>query len=268
MNFLRNKVLSSFLILGSFLFLQSCGSSSQDPLTSFPYSNPQLYFKSTPKIVVEVYYEPGAEPYTGMTVSGMNYWKILEDNLTSIFQYRSSAPVLVVPRAMNEFNALPAQNKTEWLGTDILQLSSQHRQVEPSASEAHFYLYFVKGYYSTGSGPLTNVIGVSLGGTPIIALFKDVIEASGGTVVKKYVEQSTMVHEIGHALGFVNNGVPMVTPHQDTAHGAHTTNSNCVMYWQNEGASDLSQFVQHYITSGSTVMWGPEVLQDAQGFSQ
>ncbi|MNL89156.1 hypothetical protein D3C87_2193110 [compost metagenome] len=59
----------------------------------------------------------------------------------------------------------------------------------------------------------------------------------------------------------------MAQAHQDSAHGAHTINSQCVMYWMNEGASDLSNFIQHYITSGNTVMWGPEVLNDAQGFS-
>ncbi|MEN0059089.1 MAG: hypothetical protein AAGB31_09655, partial [Bdellovibrio sp.] len=115
------------------------------------------------------------------------------------------------------------------------------------------------------------VIGVSLTGTPIIAIFKDVVQSTSGNpngAVPKFVEQSTMVHEMGHALGFVNNGVPMVTSHQDTAHGAHTTNSNCVMYWLNEGTSDLTQFVLHYINSGNTVMWGSQVLQDAQAYSQ
>ncbi|HEY1079471.1 MAG TPA: hypothetical protein VGE46_05215, partial [Bdellovibrio sp.] len=86
--------------------------------------------------------------------------------------------------------------------------------------------------------------------------------------IPKYVEQSTLVHEMGHALGFVNNGVTLASAHQDTAHGAHTTNPNCVMYWQNEGASDLASFVQNFITNNTTVMWGAEVLQDARNFSQ
>lgn len=257
--------------MGTMLLFSNCSSSSENSGTSFPNSTPANYFKSTERIIVEVYYEPGAEPYTGSTLSGLNYWQILEDNLGSIFQYRSSAPVIVVPHAISEMTAIPSQSKTEWLGTEILNLSSQHRQADPTATEAHFYLYFLKGYYSTGSGPNTSVIGVSLSGTPIIAIFKEVIQNAGfnpNGAVPKYVEQSTMVHEMGHALGFVNNGVPMVSNHQDSAHGAHTTNSNCVMYWANEGASDLSSFVQSYITSGSTLMWGPEVLQDAQNFSR
>lgn len=257
--------------LSCLLLFQNCGKTEETFSESFPNSTPSLYFKSTQKIVVEVYYEPGAEPYTGTTLSGMNYWQILEDNLNSIFQYRSFRPVLVIPRALNEMTAIPTQGRGSWLGTDIMSLSNQYRQAEPTATEARFYLYFLKGYYNSGSGPTTSVIGVSLHGTPVIAVFKQVVQSTGNNAngpIPKYVEQSTLVHELGHALGFVNNGVPMATAHQDVAHGAHTTNSSCVMYWQNEGASDLSAFVQNYISSGSTVMWGPEVLQDAQSFSQ
>lgn len=268
MVFPRRKHLLFVFLAFCLLLLQNCSNSSSDALRSFPYSKPELYFQSTPKITVEVYYEPGAEPYTGTTAGGLPYWKILEDNLNEIFKYRSSPPIVVVPRALNEMTALPAQNRTSWLGTEILSLSAQHRQAEPSADDARFYVYFLKGYYDSGSGPNTAVLGVSLGGTPILALFKDVIESSGSTAVRKYVEQSTLVHEMGHAIGFVNNGVPMVTNHQDVAHGAHTTNTECVMYWQNEGASNLASFVQKFILNGTTVMWGPEVLQDAQNFSR
>ena len=99
-------------------------------------------------------------------------------------------------------------------------------------------------------------------------MFKDVIKATGGNFVQRYVEQSTLVHEMGHALGFVNNGIPMASPHQDTEHGAHTTNSNCVMYYLNEGASDMASFVGRFITGGDINMWGPEVLSDAEAFSK
>lgn len=220
---------------------------------------------------MEIYYETGSEPFTGATAGGMNYWDILEDNLTAIFQYRSTPPTITVPKTLAEMTSIPAQGKTEWTGIDIVNLHKQYHGQLPSSRDSRFYLYFLDGNYSTGSGPETGVIGVSLSGTPIIAIFKDVVRSSGmnpNGVVPRYVEQSTLVHEMGHALGFVNNGVPMVTAHQDTAHGAHSTNTDCVMYWMNEGASDLSQFLQNYISSGDTVMWGPEVLQDAQGYSE
>lgn len=267
-----NQPLNAFFLICSLLFFQNCsppGATSQNPDRNFPQAVSNNYFKTTQKFIVEVYYEPGAEPFAGNTLSGMPYWNILEDNLNAIFQYRSQIPVVVVPKQLNEMTALSAQNKASWTSSEILALYGQNHQSSTTASEAHFYLYFLKGVYNTGSGPNPNVLGLSLGGTPVIAIFKDVINgSSNNAVVKKYVEQSTLVHEMGHALGFVNNGVPMAVNHQDTEHGAHTTNSDCVMYWMNEGAGDLTNFVQKYITSGSTLMWGPEVLKDAENFSE
>jgi len=84
--------------------------------------------------------------------------------------------------------------------------------------------------------------------------------------VPKFVEQSTLIHEMAHALGFVNNGLPLKTAHQDSAHGAHCSNPNCVMYYLNEGKSDMVNFVQQYILSGNTVMMDSQCLQDAQSF--
>lgn len=265
------EIFRTFLLI-LFAFSVGCsGSSGGGSGTAFPYSNSSQYFKTTEKIVVDVFYEPGAEPFTGTTAGGLNYWSILENNLNEIFKYRSSLPVVVVPKALASMTALSAQGKTSWLGTDIVALHNRTATTASTSSEAHFYLYFLKGYFNSGSGPSTSVIGVSISGTPIIALFKQVVQSTGNNpngAVPKYVEQSTLVHELGHALGFVNNGVPMASNHQDTAHGAHTTDSNCVMYWQNEGAADLQTFVLHYILNNTTIMWGSAVLQDAQNFSQ
>ena len=254
----------SILIL-TLLLAISCGKeeSKKSEAVTFPLSTASRYFKTSQKVIVEVYYEPGAEPFTGNNPFGRPYWGLLEDNLVSIFQYRSTPPQLTVPKLQSEMRALPAQNKTQWSADDILELNKTYRQASPTESEARFYIYFLNGTLSGNSG----VIGASVNGTPVLAVFKSVVTASGGAIVQRYVEQSTIIHEMGHALGFVNSGVPMKTPHQDTAHGAHTTNSNCVMYWLNEGTTDLTQFIVHFITTGNTVMWGPEVLADAQNYS-
>ena len=74
-------------------------------------------------------------------------------------------------------------------------------------------------------------IGVSLTGTTVIAIFKDVIESSGvrsDGIVPKFIEQSTIVHELGHALGLVNNGVSISSDHHDADNGAHCINDICV----------------------------------------
>lgn len=254
------------------VLFQNCSNAPAENETSaYPYSTPQIYFQSTQKIEVEVYYEPGAEPFTGSTLQGKKYWSLLQENLESIFQYRSQSPTIVSPLELSDMGLLSTQNKQAWLATDILALHKQNYRGSSSPLESRFYVYFLNGYYSSGAGPESGVIGVSINGTPVIAIFKDVVKSTGATedgAIPKYVEQSTLIHEMGHALGLVNNGVPMSKAHQDTAHGVHTTNSDCVMYWQNEGLNDLKAFVKKRITSGTTIMWGPEVLQDVQNYSK
>lgn len=264
---------SKFLLLGLLCFLlSSCGKTQLDTpsdlttqiFNSFTNSKPNLYFQSSQNITVEVYYEPGAEPFTGTTKFGKPYWGILEDNLKALFQYRTMAPLISVPKELNAMTAMPAQNKTTWTADDVLHLNAKFKQASPTGSEARFYIYFLNGNASESA----NVIAFSVNGTPVIGVFKNVITRNGGPVVQKYVEQSTIIHELGHAIGLVNNGIPMKTPHQDEAHGNHTKNSDCVMYWQNEGSADLMNFVSKIMLTGSNVMWGTEVLEDVRLFSK
>ncbi len=268
------RVAVPLLCLMTALAFQNCSKTQEDaanPAQQFPFSSSNLYFKTTQKFTFEVYYEPGAEPYVGTTPKGAQYWDILKDNMVSIFQFRSTAPTYSIPTMLADMSSIPTQNKTDWTTTDILSLNANYKKSNPSDTEARFYIYFLKGYFNNGTQQDQSVIGVSLSGTPIIAIFKQVVQSTGSSPtgpVPKFVEQSTLVHEMGHALGFVNNGVAMVKNYQDTAHGSHSLDPNCVMYWQNEGAASLSAFIQKYLSTTSVVMWGPDVLNDAKAASQ
>ena len=52
---------------------------------------------------------------------------------------------------------------------------------------------------------------------------------------------------------------------EDAEHGAHCNNPDCVMYYLNEGASDLANFVITAVTSGSTIVFDEACLSDAHG---
>ncbi len=49
-----------------------------------------------------------------------------------------------------------------------------------------------------------------------------------------YTEVAAILHELGHLLGLVDTGLPMVTDHRDTEHGHHCDDPLCVMHWSHE----------------------------------
>lgn len=256
------RLLLCFLIFFSF----SCGKIPQEEeeSLSFPASTAENYFRNVSTVNVHVYYEPGAEPFVGNQINGNSLWQILDKNLEEVFKFRSAPPSRNVPRLLDSMTSLPTQGKSTWSAQQVYDLYTQHNQGQGDTNQARFYVYFVNGYAEQG----TSIIGFNISNTPIIVIFKDVVRATGGNNVQKYVEQSTLVHEMGHALGLVNNGVPITSAHHDIDHGAHTTDSDCVMYYLNEGASDMASFVGKFIIGGDISMWGPQVMSDVQSFSR
>jgi len=244
------------------LSFTSCSGNSGD--TDFPFSNSAVYFKKTKSVTVEVYYETGSEPFVGTRFNGKPLWSILEENLNSIFQYRSQIVDINIPTELNEMNQISPTGTSSWSTTAILNLHKENTLSLSSETSSIFYVYFVNGYAESGS----STIGFSVNGTPVVVIFKDVIRGLGGTPTQKFAEQSTLVHELGHALGLVNNGIPLASLYQDEEHGSHSINQDSVMYWLNEGKSDLVNFVQKFISSGSVEMWGPEELNDVREFSE
>lgn len=244
------------LIILSLLVLMSCGKPPAEK-SSIKKQNPSAYYSSS-KVSVKVFYEPGAEPFVQ---EGLVFktWTILEKNLEALFLGRTLVPQIEVPKELSDMSVLPPQNKSKWSMEAAVALA---KRSSVSSDPASFEIYFVNGHASDGD----NVIGFHLSGTKIIMIFKDVIRSSGSGPVPKYVEQATLVHEIGHALGLVNNGTKMQTEHQDKAHGAHCNEAKCVMYYSNEGTSGMMSYVQQIIQTGDLVMFDDKCLQDARSY--
>lgn len=266
-----------FLLIIIPLVFFGCGKdkSVRDAQNLNPYETTKNYFTTSTKLVVEVAYESGQEPFADgvtLTIAGetVPLWDVLERNLTALFLGRSVTPVLTVPKQLAAMKELPAQGKASWTPEDILKLADKHRTGRSSTSETYFFVVFLSGVFNDGSADKPSTIGVSLGGTTVVAIFKDVVRQTGVSAagfVPRYVEQATLVHEIGHALGLVDNGLPMKETHKDTeGHGAHCNNPDCVMYWMNEGRSDMIQFAIRMSVLGNVVMYDQKCLDDARGF--
>lgn len=120
-----------------------------------------------------------------------------------------------------------------WTFAELQSLATQTFDQPALASTIRMHVLFLDGQYEN-----PNVLGVAWASTHL-ALFTNVIEKYCkqdptnllGDQVCIAAEQGVWLHEAGHLLGLVNNGLPMAQPHDDAAHPAHDANEQCVMYW-------------------------------------
>jgi hypothetical protein len=258
------------LILAALFFLNGCSGEDRDDSEAIPEALaldiPALY-STVDTITVLVAYVPGAEPFTGMIHRDIACWSVLESNIEALFEGRVLEPDVHVPSMLSEMERIPPQEQDTWTSEAIMGLAMDIWDAQPSSFEAEFFVLFLKGRFESEDGPDNRIIGVSIVGTPVIAIFKDtVLSSSSIPQVARFVEQATLVHEFGHVMGLVNNGVPMVSDHLDPEHPRHCTNNQCVMYWVNEGTSDMAEFVRRLIDSDSLVMFSEECLEDTRSY--
>lgn len=272
----KDEVKEKSKYLAFFLFTKASQTAeAAKPVSS--YDSIQTYYSTMNTLDVQAVYEPGAEPLAGSVTlpnsSVKTLWAILEDNLKEVFKNRSQAVSVNVPKELTAMQQIASQGKTSWTSSEIQALAAVYRTSKSTSTSGKFFIAYLNGYYSENGTVNQNVIGVNLTGTPFIAVFKQVVNSTGdgstvvGKATRAYVEQSTLVHEMGHALGLVNNGVTMTSSHQDSANGKHCTNTACVMYYANSGTSALVTYVQSIIVSGgSNVMFKTECLSDTQSY--
>jgi len=228
-------------------------------------SSVDLFYKNMTSVELEVAYEEGANPYT-INLSGENVWKFTELNIESLFIRRPVALDVIIPDGLGEMTIIPDQNKAGYTVDNILGLANHYRKSEGDEITGNIFILFLDGYFIQDDTLRENIMGIHITGTTVIAVFKPLISSMFiGIAVKEFTEQSVVIHEIGHTLGLVNHGLPMVTPHHDAAHKAHCTNSDCVMYWANEGI-DISFFVQNYLGTNKKLIFGQECVADVTAY--
>ena len=231
--------------------------------------NLNIFYNSMTNLTVQVIYETGAEPYTGKTLRDKYYWQLLEDNIQSVFTSRNQTVTLTIPKSLAEMTEIPSDQKASWTAEEIVAKAEAVGNSKSETTNGRFVILFLNGHFKNGEDIATNVIGLNVTGTTIIAIFKEVVKEMAnlqGEQIAKFGEQSTLVHEMGHALGLVNNGVPLSSSHHDSEHGAHCSNPECVMYWQNEGGKDFMQFLQKIMQSGDSVLYGQECIDDFKNY--
>lgn len=241
-------------------------------------ANPRFLLDQVTELNLEVAYETGAAPYAG-TYQGMRTWKITEDNVDAIYATRGRNVHLYVPDELALMTEIPRQPQTTWSQTELRGLEKKYRSARSAGEEGRIFLLFVNGYYRDPDTQqaATHVMAVTLSNSTVVVVFKPVIQGGGlySELSLRWTEQSTVVHELGHVIGLVDNGVPHLhtadsgvsaSAASDAAATGHCANPNCVMYWAHEGFSSLINMTSRARTSGSLLLFGQECLQDLERF--
>jgi hypothetical protein len=217
------------------------------------------------KVVVEIDYETNQQPFTGPIIGFGDTFEPTETNIDRLF---AGTKALTIPRTLDTMQDVGAIADEQLTVDDILGLAMLHRNVQSSDGSRSYYVIFVSGHFADDNGVQAGVLGIAIGDT--VAMFKDVINTTNQPLapnVVRYVEQSTLVHELAHSIGLVDAGVHMAAAHKDAPHGSHCNDQNCVMFWQNDGASDAAQFAQQKLLTGSSLLFDAQCLADVDAIT-
>jgi len=162
------------------------------------------------------------------------------------------------------------QLRDEWTFDDVRALAAATFDGRGGADEAVLHTMWLPGRYAAEGGG--TVLGVAWGNRHI-AMFPETIEASCASLlpaVRERVcteaEAAVWTHEIGHVIGLVNIGVPMVEDHEDPEHPGHTTDEDGVMYWASERAAAADLLAARLAGGGPVFEFGPASRADVEAF--
>ncbi len=239
------------------------GSAMGDPLDQ--PSPREMFGRRFDRIVIEVDYGIGAEPFVGSAGILDDVWRILAANVERVFG--PTDKVIEIPSTLAEMQELPDVSGDGFTAREILDIAERHRDMPSHANTATIYVVFLPGFLNDGEKLRPQVLGASLGDTGVIAMFKPAlarVHRDNMPLLTPFVEQSALVHEFGHAIGLVKRGIPVTEPHFDTSHPGHCSRRDCVMFFANEGATDLADFISELTGAGESVLFGSSCLSDIE----
>lgn len=162
----------------------------------------------------------------------------VEDELEELF-----ADILNKPdgiEAVRDDVLDPRGSDHEWSFEELRELADETFDLDVDEDTTALHALWVDGR-SERDDDDSRILGLQFGRHTV--LFKDTIEdvcESSSTPVNREqacrrTERAIWIHEIGHAIGLVDNGLPMVEDHKDEGRGAHSENDECIMYWAYTG---------------------------------
>ncbi len=246
----------------------SSGDPGSDPTAANPNS-PQLFSKAIAHVNVEVAYVPGAEPYVGTQGDFADIWDLFKSNSGAVFDGKKDIKLPTQLSAMTKLSDVAAGDMSK---QDLLDLATSHRKstTNVDAQTEAYFVVFVNGHLKGDDGtPQPDATGISIADSGVIGIFKPSYTGyfNKKSPVAQMIEQIAVIHQFGHAIGWVNHGVPIAAAnqqHEDAAHAGHCTNKQCAMTYAFESAKGIAAFIGNFPVSDHSVLYDQECLSDVR----
>ncbi len=158
-------------------------------------------------------------------------------NLKILLETRLNKPkgVTIKERGIN------SPGRTVYGLSDLAEIEKQYRKENTGGKTLTAFLLFLDGRYSEDD----KVLGVAYNNSSAVIFSKLIKDNSGGIFEPQtdVLEGTVTKHEIGHLLGLVNSGSPMVNGHEDSSHTHHCTNDECIMYYAAENVDVVGSLI-------------------------
>ena len=138
---------------------------------------------------------------------------------------------------------LPDQGGPRWTvqETEDIEVANRESYHDLDSGQAVISLTYLDGNSDEDPDSGGYILAYAYHGSSIIMFEERLAQSSSGLPLVGSVEATVLIHEVGHLLGLVDNGIDMVTDHRDDDHGDHDSNDDCIMYWavNSDGVADL-----------------------------
>lgn len=194
-----------------------------------------------PRLVIELDYVAGAEPRAGAEADLVARLSTLLDKPGGVEIVRDD---VLTSRGADH----------AWTFDELRALAAERFDDDQPPGTVSMHVMWLDGH-DAGDSADGATLGLAWANTHV-AMFHDTIEGScrGGPLIGEEVcaeaQYLVWLHEVGHTIGLVDNGLPMVTDHRDPDHGAHDVNDECVMYWAFEGRAGIDLLRERLLGGG------------------
>jgi hypothetical protein len=197
------------------------------------------------RLVLEVDYVAGLTP-TPEAISG------LVSGLEGLLDKPGGVEVVV------DQELTPRGDDYGWTDDAVSQLEEETFDLEVSDDTIKMHVLFLDGHDARDDDD-THILGISWGNRNV-AIYKqqlgEACDAEPEETLKRrgllervcqQTELAIWTHEVGHVLGLVAYGLPMVEDHEDPDHPNHDHNDECIMYWAYDRRQALDQVKKRFL---------------------